>query len=167
MEAQLDSDLSQGHVDLRVGKCRPRFWELLRALFEHGAIIFPKKAHHHCGVFAVLKNVDQRLIIDARIPNTAFEALDLVALATGQSFARVNVDTNDPIFVSGVDIQLAFYAMATAKDNLRPFKMCSHLTSSKRWKLILLTSSTRALWTTGLKWCAPFSLWFLWIRIKL
>ena len=29
----------------------------------------------------------------------------------GQSFAQVNVDTNDPIFLSGVDTQVVFYAM--------------------------------------------------------
>ena len=79
--------------------------ELLRALFEHGVIKFRQKAHHHCGVFPVWKkNGDQRLNIDARIPNTAFEAPDPVALATGQSFARVNVYTNDAIYVGGVDI---------------------------------------------------------------
>ena len=54
---------------------------------------------------------DQRLIIDARFPNTALEALGLAAFVTRQSFARVNVDTNDPIFASGVDIQVAFYSI--------------------------------------------------------
>ena len=99
-------------VSTLVGKCRPRYRELLRALFEHGVIKFRKKAHHHCAVFAVWrKSGDQRLAINARIPNTAFEAPDPVALATGQSFARVNMDTNDPIFVSGVDMRVAFYAM--------------------------------------------------------
>ena len=73
---------------------------------------FRKKSGHHCGVLAVWKkNGDQRLSIDARIPSTAFEAPDPVALATGQSFARVNVNTNDPIFVGGVDMQVAFYAV--------------------------------------------------------
>ena len=71
-----------------------------------------KKARHHFGVFAVWKkNRDQRLIIDASIPNSAFETPDPVALATGQSSARVNVDTNDRIFVGGVDIHVAFYAI--------------------------------------------------------
>ena len=73
---------------------------------------FSKKARHLCGVFAVWKkNGDQRLINDTRIPNTAFEASGPVALATGQYFARINMDTNEPIFVSGVDVQVAFHAM--------------------------------------------------------
>ena len=90
----------------------PRFRKLLRALFEHGVIKFRKTARHHCGVFAVWKkNRDQRLVINSDIPHTAFEAADPVALATGQSFSRVNVETNDPIYVSGVDIQVAFYSL--------------------------------------------------------
>ena len=49
--------------------------KLLRALFEHGVIKFRKTARHYCGVvFAVWKkNRGQRFIIDALIPNTAFE----------------------------------------------------------------------------------------------
>ena len=75
--------------------CRPLVASanFLRALFELGV------------------NGDQRLIIDARFPNTAFEAPDLLVLATGQSLARVNADTNDLIFVCGVDIQVAFHDM--------------------------------------------------------
>ena len=72
-----------------------------------GVIKFRKKARYHCEVPAVRnKNGNQRLINDARIPNTACDAPDPVALATAQSCARVNVDTNDPTFVSGVDIQV-------------------------------------------------------------
>ena len=81
----------KGYVDPRVGKCQSRYWELLRALFEHGVIKLRKKDRHHCGA-----------IIDARIPNSAFEAPDPIALATGQPVARINVDTNEPIFVSFV-----------------------------------------------------------------
>ena len=49
--------------------------------------------------------------IDTSIPNTAFEARDPVTHATRQSFAQMNVDTNVPIFVGGVDIQVSFYAI--------------------------------------------------------
>ena len=87
----------------------------LRAWCDH---ISKKTARHHCAVFAVWKKNRQRLIVDARIPNTVFEAPDPVALATGQSFARVNVHTNDPIYVSDVDIQVAFYATGL----LEPFQ---------------------------------------------
>ena len=127
-----------------------------RALCEHGVLKFRKRARHHCGVFAVWKKKgDQRLIIDARIPNTALDAPDPVALNIGRSCARVNVATNDPIFVSAVDIQV------------RPFKICSHLTPSKRGRMILLASSTRAMWTPGMSLCIPFLQCFLWVGIKL
>ena len=47
--------------------------------------------------------------------------------------------------------------------------MCSPLTPSKRRRLILilLASSTRSVWTPGMKWCTAFSLRFLWVGIKL
>ena len=61
------------------------------------------------------KNRDQQFIIDACVPNTAFEALDPVALATGQSSARVSVDTNDPTYVSGIDFQVAFLCQRAAE----------------------------------------------------
>ena len=66
---------SQGYVDARVGKCRPRYWELLRALFELGVKKFEKRP-------VITVESSQRLIIDARVTNTAFEALDPGTLAT-------------------------------------------------------------------------------------
>ena len=62
------------------------------------------------------------------------------ALATGHSFALINVDANEPIFLSGVDIQVAFYAVDCP---IFFFKICSLSTPSKRGKLTLLSSSTR------------------------
>ena len=109
LEVLRGNGLSQGFVQSRVGKCRPRYRELLRVFLRALCDKISKTARHHCGVFTVRKkNRDQRIIIDARIPNTAFEARDLVALATGQSFAWISVDTKDPIFVGGVDLQVAF-----------------------------------------------------------
>ena len=96
----------------RVGTCRSRGRELLRALFEHGVIKFREESWHHCWVFAIWKtNGDPRFIIAARVTNTAFEARASVVLGTGQSFARVSGDTRDPNFVASVDIQVAFHAI--------------------------------------------------------
>ena len=87
-------------------------------------IQFRTRAPRHCEVFAVWKkNQDQRLIIDGRIPKTAFEAPDPVALGTGQPFARVNVDTNDRIYVSGVDTQKAFNATGLPEPFLDMFAL--------------------------------------------
>ena len=70
VEVQRGGGLSQEYVD---PKCRPRFGELLRALFEHGAIKFRKRPSPLWSPCYLEKNRDQRLMIDARIPNTAFE----------------------------------------------------------------------------------------------
>ena len=118
-------------VDPRVGKCRPRCRELWRALFKHGVIKFRRTARHHCGVFAVWNKNRDRHLIDARIPNTAFELPDPVALATGQSFARVSVDTNDPIYVCGVDMQVAFHTMGL----LEPFQDLLALDQVEAWEI--------------------------------
>ena len=44
VEAQRRSGLSHGYVDRGVGKCRPRYRELVRALFKPGVIKVRKKA---------------------------------------------------------------------------------------------------------------------------
>ena len=54
-----------------------------------------------------------------------------VALATGQSFAWVSVGTNDPIFVSGVDIQVAFCALGL----LEPFQDMFALNPVEAWEV--------------------------------
>ena len=42
------SKLSTEGLRMRVGKCRPRYWELLRALFEHGVVKFRNAVRRHC-----------------------------------------------------------------------------------------------------------------------
>ena len=73
----------------------------------------------------------QRLIIDARVTNTAFEALDPGTLATRQSFARVKVETNDPTFASGADMQVAFYATGLRE----PFQDVFALDPVEAWEV--------------------------------
>ena len=105
------------------GQVPPAIGELLRGLFEPGMIKFRKWPVITLESFPCGKRLETKLIIDARIPNMAFEASDLVALATGQSFARVNVDSNEPIFVGGVDIQVALYAKGLPEDFQKMFAL--------------------------------------------
>ena len=108
-EALESSGLSSAYVDSRVGAILGAFASSFRAWCDQ---VPKKEARRHCGVFFTIWKWyrDQRLIIDVCIPNTAFEAPDPVALATGQSFSSVKVYTNEPVFVSGVDIQVVFNA---------------------------------------------------------
>ena len=51
------------------------------------------------------------MIIDARPANCHFEDADSVRLCTSQSFVEVRADDQEPLFISGVDIEVAFYAI--------------------------------------------------------
>ena len=80
--------------------------ELLR-VFDSGVIKFRKKTRSLCCLEKWRPAPHHRRTYP---PNTAFEEPDPVALAMEQSFARVNVDANDLIFVCGIDTQVAFHA---------------------------------------------------------
>lgn len=57
------------------------------------------------------KNGEQRRIIDSLPANAVFEDTDPVRVATGQSFAALEVDEGQPVCIGGVDIQVAFYTL--------------------------------------------------------
>ena len=57
------------------------------------------------------KNGEETLILDGRGPNTRWKDSPPVRLATGQSFAAIVVEGEEPLEVGGVDIAVAFYAM--------------------------------------------------------
>ena len=86
---------------------------LLSRLAAAGLIEHRRKSHKQVGIFAVWKKSGaQRLILDARVSNCAFGDPGKVTLATGQSFAALEVDAGPPIWIGGVDIADAFYAIA-------------------------------------------------------
>ena len=94
---------------------RRRERELLRALFEHGVIKFPKKASHYCGFFAVWKqHGDQRIIIDARIPDTP-------SWSERSGRARRTHLCRSSLVVS------TYRWRSTPQDSPSPFKICSPL----------------------------------------
>lgn len=64
---------------------------------------------------------EQSLIISSRPANMVFEDSDPVKLATGQSFAALEVDDGLPVCIGGVDIQVAFYALQLPTELRRYF----------------------------------------------
>ena len=62
-------------------------------------------------VFVFKKDGTLRLILDGRVASEMFKPAPKVKLATGGSFAYVEVDSHNPIWISGVDISNAFYAL--------------------------------------------------------
>ena len=108
-----------------------------------------KEARRHCGVFTVSKRSrDQRLIIDACIQNTPFEAPDPVALPTGQSFARWTQMNRSSLVVS------TYRWRSTPWGCWRPLKRCSRLTASKSGRWTLPMSSARTLRTKDMVSCS-------------
>ena len=64
------------------------------------------------GLFAVnKKNNEQRLVLHARYSSCYFTDLPEVHLASGGTFASIEVEPGQQVWLGNVDIQVAFYAM--------------------------------------------------------
>ena len=92
-------------------RSKPRVYAAFcRKLFDAGLVEFRKGCKQQVGAFAVWKKSGkQRLVIDSRLANLHFTVPEKVALCTGSSFARLEVDPGPPVEVGGVDISVAFY----------------------------------------------------------
>ena len=92
-------------------RSKPRVYAAFcRKLFDAGLVEFRKGCKQQVGAFAVWKKSGkQRLVIDSRLANLHFTVPEKVALCTGSSFARLEVDPGPPVEVGGVDISDAFY----------------------------------------------------------
>ena len=111
-EKEIQSGVRRPYSD-PVLRNRPRVYaRFLRRCRDAGLLEYRHSCRKKVGAFAVWKkNGEQRLVIDARIANCSFEDSDAVHLATGQSFGAIEAEEGPPIWVGGVDIAVAFYAM--------------------------------------------------------
>ena len=74
------------------------------------------------GMFDVNKKSDeQRLALDARYASCHFAEPPKVHLASWQSFATIEVEPGQQIWIGNVDIQVAFYAMEFPQDLMTDF----------------------------------------------
>ena len=95
--------------------------DFCRKLDSSGLVEFRSGFKEQVGAFTVWKKSGkQRLVIDARLANLHFDAPEKVHLATGATFANVEVDGGPAIEVGGVDIADAFYHLELVPE-LREF----------------------------------------------
>ena len=85
---------------------------LLKRLVGCGLVEFRSFCTCEVGVFGVAKkDATIRLILDGRRASEFFRKAPKVRLASGGAFSGIEVDEGEPVWVSGVDISNAFYAI--------------------------------------------------------
>ncbi|CAK0826564.1 unnamed protein product [Prorocentrum cordatum] len=105
-----ESALKRPYYDPSLQGRPRRYARLLVALDGAGMLEWRRRGSPRVGLFTVWKkNGKQRLIVDARLSNLCFASPDPVDLATGGSFASLEVDPGPPVCLAQVDIQDAFY----------------------------------------------------------
>ena len=115
------SGLRAPYVDPLIKNCPRRYAAFCKRLQDSGLVEFRETYKEQVGVFTVWKKSGkQRLVIDARLANMRFEEPETVHLATGSTFAAIEVDPGPAIEVGGVDIADAFYHIELIED-LREF----------------------------------------------
>ena len=73
-------------------------------------------------MFAVKKkNDEQRLVLDCRYSSCHFSEPPKVQLASGQSFASIEVEPGQQVWLGNVDIKVAFYGMQLPAELLKYF----------------------------------------------
>ncbi|CAK0855346.1 unnamed protein product [Prorocentrum cordatum] len=107
---KVSSALKRPYYDPSLQGRPRRHARLLAALDGAGVLEWRRHGSPRVGLFTVWKkNGKQRLIVDARLSNLCFASPDSVDLATGGSFASLEVDPGPPVCLAQVDIQDAFY----------------------------------------------------------
>ena len=79
---------------------------------QAGLVRFALHCKCRVGTFAVNKtNDEQRLVLDSRYSSCHFTEPAKVQLASGQSFASIDVEPGQQVWLGNVDMHHAFYAM--------------------------------------------------------
>lgn len=116
-----ESEIKRPYLDPSLRQCPRKYAEFCRRLHGCGLTEYQDSYREQVGAFAVWKKSGkQRLVIDARLANMHFEKPEGVRLATGSTFARLEVDPGPEIEIGEVDISDAFYHIELVPC-LRPF----------------------------------------------
>ncbi|CAK0856369.1 unnamed protein product [Prorocentrum cordatum] len=98
--------------------------KLVRKLHGRGIIEYRRSCKKSAGPFcAWKKGGEQRLILDCRVGNCWFKGAPGVSPATGDSFGRLEIEGAEPVYVSGVDIEVAFYSICLPEGPREHFGM--------------------------------------------
>ena len=93
-------------------RCPRTYLKLVKRLHAAGLIQYKAKSECRVGMFAVKKkNDEQRLVLDCRYSSCYFKDPPKVHLASGQSFASIEVEPGQQVGLGNVYIEVAFYAM--------------------------------------------------------
>ena len=106
------SNLKRPYYDPCLRKRGIEYQQFVRRLHNANLIDFRLSIREEAGLFVVWKKSGkQRLVVDARRSNCWFDSPLPVKLATGGSFAQIEVDNAGPIELAGIDIADAFYGI--------------------------------------------------------
>ena len=109
-------------MDEGIRRSGKRYCKLVRRLMASNLVCFRRTARCDVGVFTVnRKDGRQRVVVDARLANTAYDSPDPVHLATGGAFAYLDAQPETAICVGGTDIRVAFYAMLLPPELVEDF----------------------------------------------
>ncbi|CAK0863277.1 unnamed protein product, partial [Prorocentrum cordatum] len=116
--------LRRAYNDPLIRQKPKEYAKLLRMLHERGIVEYRRSCKKSVGTFCVWKKGgEQRLILDCRVSNCWFKDAPGVSLATGDSFGRLEFEGNEPVHVSGVDIEVAFYSIGLPEELREYFGM--------------------------------------------
>ena len=109
--------LARPYLDPGLRRHHKQHVQFVRLLHQRGLVEFRRSARVVIGAFAVWKkNQKQRLILDARASNCHWGRSPPVRLATGHAFSSLEVDAGPGVWLGGVDIADAFYAIELPQD---------------------------------------------------
>ena len=103
-------------------RCPRTYLKLVKRLHAAELVKFTAECECRVGMFAVKKkNDEQRLVLDCRYSSCHFEDPPKVHLASGQSFASIEVEPGQNVWLGNVDIKVAFYAMQLPAELMKYF----------------------------------------------
>lgn len=105
-----ECELKSPYYDPVLRSCRSEYIDFVKQLESANLIEYREQVREHVGIFTVWKKSGkQRMIVDARLSNLWFSDPEPVSLATGSSFACIELDPGPPVRLGQVDIADAFY----------------------------------------------------------
>ena len=128
-EKKISSGVRRVYTDPGL-RCPRRYLKLVRRLHSAGLVQYALDCECRVGMFAVKKkNDEQRLVLDCRYSSCHFSDPPEVQLASGQSFASIEVEPGQQVWLGNVDIKVASYAMQLPVELLKyfglPYDVCA------------------------------------------